>query len=221
MQKILELNFENTINEKLVLYTTTESLEATGLLTKVKFFYECMGTSYLLYYDFFDDLNSFKQHLQNCLEDKIVKDDSIKKNIGYYYNQYEQKNNRKNLAYKINNGHKFWVGLDALLFYSSMQFEPVTWLYSDRIVDDIIFELTPLYPWFYVDHQNTDHFEKYSDWMKTYQPILRSKINKNIIKKWIKQFENFYELIVKISRTLPCEGLLNCMGCIKTGRANS
>lgn len=220
MYKLLELQFnKNNQDEKLVLYTTTESLETTGLLSRVKIYYEHKEVCYLLYSHFFQDLEEFKDQLESCLNVKARKNKSIVKNIGYYHNQHIQKHDRKNLVYTTVNDSSIWVGNFCLLFYSPEQFAPASWLYNEN--SDIVFELTPVYPWFYQDPKEGDNFEKYSDWMKEYYPVLKVSILKSVAREWLQKLNELFDLITKVSKSLKCDGMLECLGCIKARRVDA
>jgi len=135
--------------------------------------------SYLLTkFDMQRELEILRTLLRDALNNKLKLNDSIKGDIGYFYNQ----DAREDLGsiYKKLKKHWLW----------STSTEIRTWLYNDN-EDNIIFEITPAYPWLYYDPE--EHPEKkkgfipYDEWIKTYKPYVIRTIPKNIAEQWLKQ----------------------------------
>lgn len=221
MQNLLKLYFDDeNKDEKLIIYTTTDGIETTGELTWIKIFYESDNVSELLYWEFFRYLNVFSEQLLKCIQGNLILHESIIKNIGFYENQYRKKRYRKNLIYKTGeDGDKYWIGSRYSLFSAYGMVNQESWLYNDQD-GNIVFEFTPVYPWFYSDPEPGETFIKYSEWMKNYKPYLKRVIPKEIAQRWLKQLEELTMLVQKISKTLPCGGMLDCGGCIHLGKKN-
>lgn len=223
MHELLKLYFDNKrLDEKLILYTTVKGLENTGELTLVKFFYETKYCKILLYSDFFKEgVDVLLNQLLQCAENKLQLHDSVQDGLlGFYKNQYRQKKNRKNLTYASGeDNYSYWVGDRFLLFDFAGKGNPDSWLYNDKD-GNVVFELTPVYPWFYSNPVPGEIFIKYSEWMKQYQPLLKTMITKEAAQKWLVKLQELITIVQKISKRLPCGGMLDCGGCIHLGKKN-
>lgn len=220
MKKLLELFFDSKECEKIIIYTAADGVETTGELSVVKVIYESNINIELLYFDFFRYVNVLAKQLSLGFENNLIMHESIIKNIGFYENQYRQKRYRKNLTYKTgSNGGKYWIGSQYLLFSAYGNVNQNSWLYNDND-GNIVFELTPIYPWFYSDPGPGETFIKYSDWMKQYQPLLKRIIPKEVAQEWLVKLQELTAVVQKISKTLPCGGMLDCGGCIHLGKKN-
>jgi len=217
----LTLYIDKNLGEKLALYTTADGLENTGELSWVKLFYECNDVKILLYSDFFRGFMYIQEHLLSCSKNKLKLHDSLQEHLlGFYKNQYRKKRYRKNLIYEVSDcNYSYWVGDKYVLFNAAGKGNPDSWLYNDKD-GNIVFEITPVYPWFYSDPEPDETFLKYSEWMKTYQPYLKRVISKDIAERWLFELQQLISIVQKISKTLPCGGMVDCGGCIHLGKPN-
>ncbi|AXK60436.1 hypothetical protein [Candidatus Chromulinivorax destructor] len=113
---------------------------------------------------------------------------SIKKDLGFYWNQDM---NEKNPAifYEQGDGHLDWIGTKYLLWSTSgeafQQFG--TWLYNDKF-GNIIFEVTPIYPKTFINKEDPVEVKAYQEWMKkSYKPFYTRIIPKEVAEQWLKQ----------------------------------
>ncbi len=224
MKKLLDLYLDKT--DKITIYTTTEGLEKTGELSDIKVFYKkTTSISLQLLWDCFQDIDCLTEKLQLCIDNKLQLHESINitKSLGWYWNRYTKNDQRKDLVYKVSDsGSSYWVGGKYRVYSPSLIEDPNTWLYNDK-QGNIWMELSPQYPWFYQDPdpQEGEVFITYRDWMKTYQPYVIRTIPKESAKEWIKQIDDLTKIVLKVSQTLPCAGLLNCICCIKEEKSNA
>lgn len=219
MVELLRLSFDQDSDEFLVMYTMAESLEKTGILTSIKIFYEYENKSTILFWNSFQEMYDLLDQLKLVLNKELFLHPSIKKNIGFYENQYRKKEDRKNLIYENNEYGRFWIGVSYSLFSSCGKGNPDSWLYNDKD-GSIVFEITPAYPWCYSEPEPDETFITYSEWMKTYQPYLKRVISKEVAQKWLVELQELTNIVEKISKTLPCGGMLDCGGCIHIGKRN-
>ena len=64
-----------------------------------------------------------------------------------------------------------------------------SWLYNDE-QGNIIFEITPFYPWFYVTKKTNKEKVSYKEWIENYKPTIKTIIPHKNLKKWIIQAEH-------------------------------
>jgi hypothetical protein len=129
--------------------------------------------------------------LKLVLVDKLKLHKSIKKNIGYYWNQ-ELNEDNPNLHLMKGKESSYWVGHKYLLWAtdSNKKYERFsTWLYNDD-TGNIIFEVTPTYPETFIDPEDPAEVKAYQEWMeKSYKPFFTRIIPKDIAEQWLKQAE--------------------------------
>jgi len=70
-----------------------------------------------------------------------------------------------------------------------------TWLYNRD--NKIYLEIAPSYPWLYVEPEKTEEYISFDQFMKTYKPILVTELDKNLVKKWIKECHGILENLEK------------------------
>lgn len=61
-----------------------------------------------------------------------------------------------------------------------------SWLYNDKD-GNIIFEITPFYPWHGKTKKTNPEKVSYKEWIKDYKPTLKTMIPKENLKQWIEQ----------------------------------
>ena len=216
--EIAQLSFESSLLPCIKIYTEESSLEHTGILTWVKIEYVDNFKKYDLRYDnYISSTPRFRDRLIEALENKLLLDSSIKKSLGFYQSQYYKKNNRKNLKYDVSDeGRTYWIGYRYQLFGSNGIEVPASWLYNDQL-GNIVLEITPIYPWFFSEPKPGEVFIKYSEWMKTYKPILIRTITKETAEQWLKQIDELIEAVKKNDERLRCTGI-GCAHCAKIGK---
>ena len=216
--KLLSFNFDNTRKDALVI---TERLNEIVLYEYVNINF-CGVNTYALEQDCFDHvMHRVKYFLGETLGEKLKLHKSLRSSsgvslLGYQWCKYLQKKERKDLIYDREKKGIQWVGYSYVLFESSGSYGPTTWLYNDE-QGNIVFELTPVYPWFYSDPEPKKTFIKYSEWMKTYKPLLIRTISKETAQQWLKQIDELVEVVKKNDERLRCTGL-GCANCAKAGK---
>ncbi|MBP6869621.1 hypothetical protein KBC04_01960 [Candidatus Babeliales bacterium] len=136
-----------------------------------------------------------KTKLTLALSNKLKLHSSIKKNIGYYWNQ-DLNEDDPDLVFNSKKG-KSWVGNIYFLWATdnSKKYERfATWLYNDE-AGNIIFEVTPTYPDTFIDPEDPADVVAYQEWMeKSYQPFFTRIISQDLALQWLDQVN----LILKI-----------------------
>ena len=102
------------------------------------------------------------------LEGKRLLNSSIKNDIGFEWNLFFNDNTKTTKAYDyswMSNDHK---GIRP--YYNS-------WLYNDK-VGNIILEITPFYPWYYVNRRTCPERIPFKEWIKSYKPTVKTIIPK-------------------------------------------
>ncbi len=116
---------------------------------------------------------------EELLKNKLFFDVNVRKDPGFEYNQYCQdiikKSDVVDKYFFCSNSHK-----DDDLLYTS-------WFYNDKN-GNIIFEISPFYPWFNVENpQNNVGFVTYEAFMKNYKVVIHKMISKKIFLQWLQQ----------------------------------
>jgi hypothetical protein len=70
----------------------------------------------------------------------------------------------------------------------------MSWMYNDD-EGNIIFEVTPIYPYMYEDAEKEPSYVPYKEWIKDYKPLLIRKISKEVAQKWLKDANTIVEQI--------------------------
>lgn len=134
--------------------------------------------------------------LKLALSFSLKLDHSIIHNIGYQWNQ-DMNDKNSNLLYEQENNIKNWIGTKYLLWSTSdaspQQFG--TWLYNDS-KNNIIFEITPIYPDTFVNQENPQEIKAYQEWMaKEYTPFFTHIISTDIAMQWLHQANIILQII--------------------------
>lgn len=130
-------------------------------------------------YEFIDEFYLFlaeSERIQKLLQGKMCLPKNTK-NLGLELNEIYQNNKHSHniLEYHwVSNSHK-----QVRPYYNS-------WLYNDKN-KNIIFEITPFYPWFGATKKEHPEKISYKKWIKDYKPIVNVIIPEENIKKWIDQ----------------------------------
>jgi hypothetical protein len=138
-------------------------------------------------------LYALEKLLKKSLFGNLVLDDSLDNNPGYMWNEWINNNSRSYIQYTDINNDTYWVGMRYKL---SSYDEYAAWIYNDKNYN-IIFEVTPSYPFGYIDQENSEEVVKYKKWLESYQPILKTIISPEIAHQWIAQAQDMIDLIDK------------------------
>ena len=131
-------------------------------------------------YDHFPSFCSFISkfgRIQQLINNEAIFDDSSN-DLGFEWNQFYQgliKDTDVLEKYHFeSNSHK--------------QIRPYfnSWLYNDKD-GNVIFEITPFYPWHGESKKSNPDFITYKQFMKNYKPILKTIIPKENLIQWIAQ----------------------------------
>jgi len=95
--------------------------------------------------------------------------------LGYIYNQETY----KNIPNDTINFSKYWL-------WSIRDIQ--TWLYNKK--NKIYIEISPSYPWLYIEPEKTSEFITFDKFMTKYKPLLIAELNNSLIEKWITECEN-------------------------------
>lgn len=123
--------------------------------------------------------------IQKLINSEAVINNSFINSIGFEWNQFFE-------------GILKDTEVDQYHCWSSChkQVEPCfnSWLYNDEN-GNVIFEITPFYPWHGKTKKTNPEKISYKEWIKTYKPILKTMIPKDSLKQWIvqaKELEKIY-----------------------------
>ncbi|HSW76594.1 MAG TPA: hypothetical protein VLG50_06090 [Candidatus Saccharimonadales bacterium] len=123
--------------------------------------------------------------IQKIIEGKNTLNPNIG-DLGFEWNQYFQ-------------GIIKDTDVDKYLFCtnSHKQIRPYfsSWIYNDKD-GNIIFEITPFYPWHAETKKSHADFITYKQFMKNYKPTLKTIIQKKYITKWIDQAKELKKTLI-------------------------
>ena len=134
----------------------------------------------------YDTISSFcyfiarSERIQKLLRGENVFDEKIANDLGFEWNQYYeglmQKTDIIEKYHFEGNTHK--------------QIQPYfeSWLYNNK-EGNIIFEITPFYPWHNVTKKANPEKISYKKWIKDYKAVVKTIIPKENLKQWITQAE--------------------------------
>ena len=136
----------------------------------------------------YENSDRLRELLSDALYNKLPLHKSINQDIGFLYNQYCDF--IRNPATLVNSHFEciqsgpidYWVGD----YYHLWAKKYVSWIYNNND-GDIIFEVTPFYPYSYCDPQTEPNFITYDQWIKTYQPYLIATFSKETAQEWLDQ----------------------------------
>jgi len=139
------------------------------------------------------DIDRLRCFLKKALKGEFKLHPSITENIGYIHNEYHQ-DESKFMKYKIG-GILTWAGYKYRLweaFVDDKRF--IIWMYNDHN-DDIIFEVTPFYPYLFCEPNDEENYIPYYEWIKDYKPYFVAKISKGTAQKWLDKATDIIEQI--------------------------
>ncbi|MBP7854624.1 hypothetical protein KAZ82_01665 [Candidatus Babeliales bacterium] len=115
--------------------------------------------------------------IQKLINGELRIDGSITDDLGFENNQYFKGITKKSVVFNYyfsSNDHK-----EERPYYNG-------WLYNDTD-GNVIFEITPFYPFFYETRKTHPDFITYKQFIKNYKPTLKIIIRKENLTKWIIQ----------------------------------
>lgn len=125
--------------------------------------------------------------MQKLIDGEMVLDDNISNNPGFEWNQYyEGLIKDTNVIEKYHfesNAHK-----KIRPFFDS-------WTYNDKD-GNIVFEITPFYPWHNVTKKTHPEKISYKEWIKDYKPVIKTVIPKENLKQWIVQAKELKKILI-------------------------
>ena len=130
--------------------------------------------------------------LKQALFGNLVVDSSLRQNLGYLWNQWINDHTIQLTQYTDINNDMYWVGLQ----YQLAAYEYAAWIYNDENYN-IIFEVTPGYPFGCIDQENPEEVAKYKKWLESYKPVLKTIIAPEVAHQWIAQAQEMIDLINK------------------------
>ncbi len=120
--------------------------------------------------------------IQNLIENKKFFDTSVTSDLGFEWNQfYEGLIKNTDILEKyhfVSNAHKL-----IRPYYNS-------WFYNDEH-GNVIFEITPFYPFHYETKKTHPDFITYKQFMKNYKPTLKMIIPKERLIEWNEQAKSY------------------------------
>jgi hypothetical protein len=132
------------------------------------------------------DLEVFKKMLEKALENKLLLDPAIKDFVGLIWNEklHEEEGTHQKF-FDVEDYYSLWSS-GAGIKYS-------TWIYNKD--NTTMLEISPDYPWHFLDPKPNETYITYDEWKKSYESILIGPIDKKTIKEWINQLnELFFEM---------------------------
>ena len=159
--------------------------------TMVDFDYidEVAKTNIRFGYDFIDSFScKFTEgdYIQDLIKGLKKIDVTISVDLGIESNQFFSGRQLTNIFmqyYFLGNNHKH-----IKPYYNS-------WLYNDKD-GNIIFEITPSYPWHYETKRTCPEKISYTKWLQNYKPTVITMIPKENIKQWIDQAKELEKTLV-------------------------
>lgn len=89
----------------------------------------------------------------------------------------------------------YWTGMKYHV-WSSQSF--ISWIYNDH-QKNIIFEVTPFYPFMYPNAETELNYIAYEEWIKNYKPYIVKILSKKTALQWLNQANSIIEQIDKKS----------------------
>lgn len=115
--------------------------------------------------------------IQELINGTRTLDKNIINDVGFEWNEYfagKRGPTKADQYFWVSNDHK-----QIRPYYSS-------WLYNDEEAN-VIFKITPDYPWHYETKKTCPEKISYNEWIKNYKPIVKTIVSKENLKQWITQ----------------------------------
>jgi len=135
-------------------------------------------------------MRSLRDLLKKALTNKLYLHKSITDDIGYLFNEYHYLENKSNFILETSSDEtSYWVGYKHHLWEAEQNnSRSATWIYSNDH-KDMIFEITPCYPYMYCEPEEEPNYIPYHEWIKTYKPYFVTTISQETAQQWIIQAE--------------------------------
>lgn len=132
------------------------------------------------------NMQQLAEFLEKALRNELHLHKSIDMDIGYLLNEYI-KNNNGFVIKEFSDGLSAWIGYDHTVWDSVNNGLPnSTWLYNDKN-NNIILEVTPIYPFFYCDIKEKPNYIPYEKWISEYTPCLATTLSHKTAQQWLDQ----------------------------------
>ena len=132
------------------------------------------------------NMQQLENFLQKTLINNLKLDKSISSDIGYLCNEYSYNESGFTL-HTFPSGYVGWIGYQYHTWEAaSNDTRYITWLYNDSC-GNIIFEITPFYPYMYCEPEEEPNYIPYHEWIKTYKPYLTTILPIEIAQQWLDQ----------------------------------
>ena len=128
---------------------------------------------------------------QKLIDGKMALDSSITQDLGFEWNRFfkDCKQRTKASDYHCwSNSHK-----QIRPYYSS-------WMYNNKN-GNIVFEITPFYPWHGETKKSNTNFITYKKFMKYYKPTVKTIIPRENLIKWIDQAKELKRKFIDVHKT--------------------
>ncbi len=141
----------------------------------------------------------FNYMLPLAIKQKLQLDGSIKKSLGYYWNEiFADRSSCVDLRYELHSqgSYSSWVGTDYFVsgtHYLAPKPHLSTWLYNDKN-GDIILEVTPMFDWSGHEVPEQEEMDRYFAFLKNYEPVLRQVIPREVAQQWLEQTKKWYKI---------------------------
>lgn len=126
--------------------------------------------------------------LTSALSHELQLNSSIKKSLGSEWNQWLNEEH-PNIIFLEGKEGKYWSGMNCFIYGTkgAAKNKFAIWLYNDAL-NNIIFEITPLFPGTLVDWDDPVEMKAYQEWMeKSYKPFFTRIIPRDVAEQWLKQ----------------------------------
>lgn len=124
--------------------------------------------------------------IQELIDGKLILDCNVINDLGFDWNQYFE-------------GIIKDTDIDTYLCWSNShkQIRPYynSWMYNDAD-GNIIFEITPFYPFHNETKKSHPDFITYKQFMKDYKPTVKTIISKENLKQWIEQAKELKKTLI-------------------------
>jgi hypothetical protein len=130
-------------------------------------------------------INTFVVTLEKALKKELLLEEVfIVGKVGYFFNKITYTNTNE-LKEKNDIFSEYWV-------WSSPK-NVQTWLYN--VDGKIYLEISPTYPWLFLDPDEDELYTSFDDYMKNYKPIAIVELQETLVRTWINQCHMILEKI--------------------------
>lgn len=133
-----------------------------------------------------ENMNVLNYILTRAIKGQYTLHESIKKDIGYLYNEELQE--KPGLSYEKLERRDVWVGLKYNVWFNDF----ATWIYNNN-EGAILLEITPVYPGYFDELYETS----YDEWIKYYKPYLTKEISIETAQDWLQKARSILNQIDK------------------------